>query len=375
MTGPLSGLLVADFTRVLAGPYATMMLADMGAEVVKVERPGAGDETRAWTPPVGPIGVSTYFGSVNRNKRSIVADLADPADLTVVTDLVAHADVVIENFRPGTLQRHGLGPSDVELLNSRAIYCSISGFGAGSGAGMPGFDLLVQAMGGLMSITGADSEHPTKVGVALVDIVTGLHALSGILAALHARENTGRGQRIEVDLLSSLLSSLTNQAGAWLEAGRVPAPLGNQHPSIAPYETYRAADRDVAIAVGTDAQFKQLADDLNLPELSGDERFATNSARVAHRAELNAKLAPAFATRTAGEWTERLSARSVPAGPINTLPDAFALAERLGLEPVVELAGSRSVANPIRFSATPVGYVSPPPTLPDRSATTWRDLT
>lgn len=374
MTGPLAGLVVADFTRVLAGPYATMMLADMGAEVVKVERLGVGDETRAWTPPVGPTGVSTYFGSVNRNKRSIAVDLADPAGRAVVTDLVAHADVVIENFRPGTMDRHGLGPSDVETLNPRAIYCSISGFGAGAGAALPGFDLLVQAMGGLMSITGADAEHPTKVGVALVDVVTGLHALSGILAALHVRESTGRGQRIEVDLLSSLLSALTNQAGAWLEAGRVPSPLGNQHPSIAPYETYRAADRDVAIAVGTDGQFAQLADDLGLPDLVQDERFATNSVRVAHRAELNARLAPAFASRTADEWTERLAARGVPAGPINSLPDAFALAERLGLDPVVELAGSRSVANPLRFSATPVEYVSPPPPLPDRSATTWRDL-
>lgn len=375
MSGPLAGLVVADFTRVLAGPYATMMLADMGAEVVKVERLGVGDETRAWTPPVGPTGLSTYFGSVNRNKRSIAVDLADPADRAVVTDLVAHADVVIENFRPGTMDRHGLGPADVETLNPRAVYCSISGFGSGPGAELPGFDLLVQAMGGLMSITGADAQHPTKVGVALVDVVTGLHALSGILAALHARETTGRGQRIEVDLLSSLLSSLTNQAGAHLEAGRVPQALGNQHPSIAPYETYSAADRDIAIAVGTDAQFAQLAADLGLAQLTEDERFATNSARVAHRAELNARLAPAFAARTADEWTERLGARGVPAGPINSVPDAFALAERLGLDPVVELAGSRSVANPIRFSATPVEYVSAPPTLPDRSATTWRDLT
>ncbi|MCS5498496.1 CoA transferase [Cnuibacter physcomitrellae] len=375
MSGPLAGLVVADFTRVLAGPYATMMLADMGAEVVKVERLGVGDETRAWTPPVGPTGLSTYFGSVNRNKRSIAVDLADPADRAVVTDLVAHADVVIENFRPGTMDRHGLGPADVETLNPRAVYCSISGFGSGPGAELPGFDLLVQAMGGLMSITGADAQHPTKVGVALVDVVTGLHALSGILAALHVRETTGRGQRIEVDLLSSLLSSLTNQAGAHLEAGRVPQALGNQHPSIAPYETYSAADRDIAIAVGTDAQFAQLAADLGLPQLTEDERFATNSARVAHRAELNARLAPAFAERTAEEWTERLGARGVPAGPINSVPDAFALAERLGLDPVVELAGSRSVANPIRFSATPVEYVSAPPTLPDRSATTWRDLT
>jgi crotonobetainyl-CoA:carnitine CoA-transferase CaiB-like acyl-CoA transferase len=373
MTGPLAGLLVADFTRVLAGPYATMMLADMGAEVVKVERLGVGDETRAWTPPVGPSGASTYFGSVNRNKRSIAVDLADPDDRAVVTDLVAHADVVIENFRPGTMDHHGLGPSDVETLNPRAIYCSISGFGSGAGASLPGFDLLVQAMGGLMSITGADAENPTKVGVALVDVVTGLHALSGILAALHARETTGRGQRIEVDLLSSLLSSLTNQAGAHLEAGRVPVPLGNQHPSIAPYETYRAADRDIAIAVGTDAQFAHLAVELGLPGLPGDERFATNSARVAHRAELNAQLAPAFAARTAEEWTELLGARGVPAGPINSLPDAFALAERLGLDPVVELAGSRSVANPIRFSDTPVEYVSPPPVLPTRSPTSWRD--
>ena len=323
MTGPLAGLLVADFTRVLAGPYATMMLADMGAEVVKVERLGVGDETRAWTPPVGPTGTSTYFGAVNRNKRSIAVDLADPADLAVVTDLVSHADVVIENFRPGTMDRHGLGPADVEALNPRAVYCSISGFGAGAGAELPGFDLLVQAMGGLMSITGADAEHPTKVGVALVDVVTGLHALSGILAALHARESTGRGQRIEVDLLSSLLSSLTNQAGAYLEAGRIPVPMGNEHPSIAPYETYRAADRDIAVAVGTDGQFGQLADELG--------------------------------------------------HPINTLQDAFALAESLGLEPVVEIDGSRSVAHPIRFGSTPVEHRSAPPTLPTRSPSSWRD--
>ncbi|MFB4268258.1 CaiB/BaiF CoA transferase family protein [Nonomuraea sp. GTA35] len=373
MSGALSGLLVADFSRVLAGPYCTMLLADLGAEVVKVERPGTGDDTRAWGPPYA-AGEATYFLGVNRNKRSITLDLR--ADVEVARALAARADVLVENFRPGTMDRLGLGYEALRELNPGLVYCSITGFGSGAGAGLPGYDLIAQAVGGLMSVTGEPDGPGTKAGVALVDVITGLHAALGVMAALRHRDHTGQGgrvgdaarpsgagQRVEVSLLSSLLSALTNHASAYAAAGVVPQAMGNRHPSIVPYEVFRAADRPIVIAAGNDRQFQALCAALDRPDLAQDPRYATNAERVAARDTLVADLNAALAGRTADEWFERLTAAGVPCGPINDLAAAFALAQDLGLEPAVELDGVGQVANPIRLSATPPSYHRPPPAL------------
>lgn len=362
MSGALSGLLVADFSRVLAGPYCTMLLADLGAEVVKVERPGAGDDTRAWGPPYAG-GEATYFLGVNRNKRSIALDLRDDADLEVARALAARADVLVENFKPGTMDRLGLGHDALRELNPGLVYCSITGFGSGAGAALPGYDLIAQAVGGLMSVTGEPDGPGTKAGVALVDVITGLHAALGVMAALRHRDSTGEGQRIEVSLLSSLLSALTNHASAYAAAGVVPRAMGNRHPSIVPYEVFHAADRPIVIAAGNDRQFQALCAALDRPGLARDPRYATNPGRVAARESLVADLDAALAERTADEWFDRLTAAGVPCGPINDLAAAFALAEDLGLEPSVELDGVGQVANPIRLSATPPAYHRPPPAL------------
>jgi crotonobetainyl-CoA:carnitine CoA-transferase CaiB-like acyl-CoA transferase len=353
----LSGLVVADFSRVLAAPYATMLLADLGADVVKVEHPVTGDETRAWGPPhVGDE--ATYFLSVNRNKRSLAADL--DRDAGRVLELVRRADVLVENFRPGTMARFGLSYEDVRELNPRIVYCSISGFGTGDGAALPGYDLLLQAVGGLMSVTGPAPGQPVKTGVALVDVLTGLHAAVGILAALRERETSGEGQLVEVNLLSCLLSSMVNQSGGYAMAGVVPGILGNRHPSIAPYEVFDTADRPMVLAVGNDRQFTKLCGALDLP---ADPRFATNALRVSHVDELAALLAERFATRTAGEWFDLLTPLGVPCGPVNDLAGAFDLATRLGLRPTVPLGDLNVVANPIGLSRTPPEYRRRPPRL------------
>jgi len=359
----LAGVVVADFSRVLAGPYATMLLADLGAEVVKVERPGAGDDTRAWGPPWTADGEATYFLGVNRNKRSVELDLKTADGRAAALRLAARADVVVENFPPGTMERLGLGYDAVCELNPSVVYASVTGFGRGAGAGLPGYDLLVQAVGGLMSVTGPGPGEPTKVGVALVDVVTGLHATIGILAALRHRERTGEGQRVEVNLLSSLLSALVNQASGYVAAGVVPGIMGNRHPSIAPYEVLDTADRPLALAVGNDKQFVALAGVLGCPQLAADPRFATNPSRVAHRDALAAELTAALAGRPADEWAALLADAGVPCGPINDVGEALALAERLGLTPVVAVDGVPTVADPIGLSATPVRYLLPPPAL------------
>lgn len=366
--GALDGLVIADFGRVLAGPYATMLLADLGAEVIKVERPGTGDDTREWGPPWAD-GVATYFLGVNRNKRSVALDLASPEGLAAARQLAARADVVVENFRPGTMDRLGLGYEALKAGNPGVVYCSITGFGDSAGADLPGYDLLVQAVGGLMSVTGESPEQPTKVGVALVDVITGLHAALGILAALRHRERTGQGQRVDVTLLTSLLSALTNHASAFLRAGVVPRPMGNRHPSIAPYEIFPTADRPLAVAVGNDRQFVAMMQTIGLEVMANDRRFASNAARVDHREELFELLAQRLIERTADQWFEKLTAVGVPVGPINDIEDAFSLASRLGLDAVVEIPDPvsnhvvRQVANPIRLSATPASYRSTPPSL------------
>ncbi|MFF4357112.1 CaiB/BaiF CoA transferase family protein [Streptomyces sp. NPDC001604] len=371
--GALAGLRVADFSRVLAGPYATMLLADLGADVVKVERPGTGDDTRAWQPPADRDGTSTYFLSVNRNKRSVTLDLATEAGLEQARALVAESDVLVENFRPGTMDRLGLGHRELLARHPGLVYCSISGFGAGAGATIPGYDLLVQAVGGLMSVTGDAAGEPTKAGVALVDVITGLHATLGILAALRHRDATGEGQRVEVNLLGSLLSAMVNQASAFAVAGVVPGRLGNAHPSIAPYETFPAADRPLAIAVGNDRQFAALAEIVGEPGLAFDDRFRTNADRVAHRTELRDILSERLAAAGADHWSSVLLAAGVPAGPVNTLEEAFDFARKLGLPGIVEIPAapadeaegppSRQIANPIALSGTPVQYRLPPPRL------------
>lgn len=367
-SGILSGLRVADFSRVLAGPYATMMLADFGADVVKIESP-SGDDTRAWRPPVDDAGESTYFAAVNRNKRSAVCDLTTPEGLAAARRLAATADVVVENFRPGVMERFGLDEATLRRENPGLVYCSITGFGRDAGAALPGYDLLVQAVGGLMSITGAPDGEPSKVGVALVDVLTGLNALSGILLALRRRDATGEGSRVEVDLLGSLLAALTNQASSTLATGRAPGRLGNAHPSIAPYELFAAADRELVVAVGTDRQFSAFAAALGHPELADDPRFATNEARVGDRAALRSALEPLLAARPAAEWVRVLTAARVPAGLVNDVAEAFAFAESLGLSPVVETADpatgrrSRQPATPIRIDTAPAAHRTPPPLL------------
>ncbi len=365
MPGALDGVLVADFSRVLAGPYASMLLADLGATVIKVERPGAGDDTRAWGPPFASDGQSTYFHAVNRNKRSLALDIGAPKDQVIAQNLAKRADIVLENFKPGALARYGLDYQAVSSTNPAVIYCSISGFGPGAGAELPGYDLLVQAMGGLMSITGTG--EPTKAGVAVVDVLTGLHGAVAMLAALRHRELTGQGQNIEVSLLSSLLSSLVNQASGYVGAGVVPTYMGNAHPSISPYEVYQTADRPIVIAVGNDGQFMALAGAISRPGLASDPRFVTNPMRVENRSALAVELTAILGTHGAEHWQRLISAAGVPCGPINDISQAFNLATDLGLEPIAVINKNgesvAQVANPVHYSATPVTYRLAPPTV------------
>jgi crotonobetainyl-CoA:carnitine CoA-transferase CaiB-like acyl-CoA transferase len=366
-SGALSGLLVADFSRVLAGPIATMMLGDLGATIIKVEEPERGDDSRAWGPPYVD-GESTYYLSINRNKRSVTLDLRTPQGQTAGRELADRADVVVENFRAGRLAKYSLDYDSVRRTNPEVIYCSVSGFGPGPGAALAGYDFIAQAVGGLMSITGQEDGPATKVGVALVDVLTGLHACIGILAALEARRATGRGQRVEVNLLSSLISSLINQGSAFANTGVVPHAMGNRHPSVVPYQTLRTADGLLAVAVGNDAQFRTLCSLLSLTELADDERFRVNAARVQHRAELVTALEGALASDNATQWAARMNEAGVPCGPINDMAAAFELADRLELDPVTIMQSVAGVSiaqltNPIRLSGTPVRYTLPPPPL------------
>ncbi|MFE9660748.1 CoA transferase [Streptomyces sp. NPDC005955] len=364
MNGPLDGVLVADFSRVLAGPLCTMTLADLGATVVKVERPGSGDDTRSWGPPWSATS-TTYFEGVNRSKLGVALDLTDDADRALGQELAHRADVVVENFRTGSLERLGLGYEQVSAVNPGVVYCSITGFGSGAGAGLLGYDFVVQAVGGLMSITGGADGEPTKAGVALVDVLTGKDAAIGVLAALAARARTGRGCRVEVNLLSSLLGSLVNQAQSYLETGLPPGRMGNRHPSIAPYETLRCRDGLLAVACGNDGQFARLAAVLGAAELAQDARFATNAGRVAHRGQLVAALEERLAHGDGADWQARLTGAGVPAGKVGTVADGFALAEELGLSPTVTPAGGGTPAprHPAVYSTDLVQEASPPPRL------------
>jgi crotonobetainyl-CoA:carnitine CoA-transferase CaiB-like acyl-CoA transferase len=360
----LSGLRIADFSRILAGPLATMVLADLGADVIKIERPGSGDDTRAWGPPYDSDGTATYFLAANRNKSSVTIDLSSEPGRLQARSLAIESGIVVENFRPGVMDRLGLGYDSLRESRPDLVFCSINAFGSGAGASLPGYDLLVQAVGGLMSVTGEADGDPQKVGVALVDVIAGLFAAVGVLAAVRHREHTGEGQLVEVDLLSALLAALVNQASAFTAAGVIGSRRGNEHPSIAPYETLPTADGQLALAVGNDKQFAALCAVLDIPSLATDPSFATNSMRVANRSALKRELSSRLAARSTADWVLAMATAGVPAGPVNNIKEAFALAQSLGLEPIVTVGDKQLTRSPIRLSATPVTYRLAPPDLP-----------
>jgi crotonobetainyl-CoA:carnitine CoA-transferase CaiB-like acyl-CoA transferase len=358
MDAPLAGLRVLDLSRVLAGPYCTMVLADLGADVVKVERPGTGDETRTWGPPFAG-GEAAYFLSVNRGKRSVALDLRRPAAHAALLRLAAGADVVVENFGVGGAERLGVGYEALRAVRADLVYCSIVGF---AGSDRPGYDFVVQAESGLMSITGDLDGEPAKVGVAIVDVLAGLNAAVAVLAALRRRDATGRGERIEVPLLDAALAALVNVGQNALVTGAEPLRFGNAHPSIAPYEPLRASDGAVAVAAANDGLFARLCEAIGRPELVDDPRFATNPARVEHRAELKAALEETLATRPAAEWLERLAAARVPAGRVRGVREALADASLLSVEHPV--AGRLELVGPAaRLAEAPRPEPSAPPLL------------
>ena len=363
--GPLDGLLVADFSRVLAGPYCTMILADLGAVVIKVESPN-GDDTRHLMPPVRE-GVSTYYLSINRNKRSVALDLRDETDRAAAAELARRADILVENFKPGGLSQFGLDYESVRAANPSVIYASITGFGSGGGAHLPGYDLIVEAMSGLMSLQGDPDGPPYRAGIAIFDVMSGLQTTIGVLAALDHRRRTGEGQLIEVNLMAAALAGMVNQTGAFASAGVVPHRMGNAHPSLFPYEPLPTAEGELVIAAGNNAQFQNLCAVLGVPELAQDERFAANSGRTANRDQLRPLLVEQLKRRTAAEWFDDLIAVGVPCGPINSVAGGVAFAERIGLEPVVVSgqghSGVPGIRNPLRFSATAPRYDLPPPRL------------
>jgi formyl-CoA transferase len=369
---PLDGLVVLDLSRVLAGPYCTMILGDLGADVIKVEHPD-GDDTRRWGPPFA-AGESAYYLAVNRNKRSVVADLKTPAGRELVRRIARRADILVENFRPGTLERLGLGLEDLRAEDPRLITLTISGMGAtGPDAELPGYDFIVQAMGGLMSITGPAEGAPSKVGVAVVDLTTGMMAANAILAALYARERTGAGQHIDISLLETQVAWLANVASAYLITGEAPVRHGNAHPTIVPYQTFRGSDREFALGVGNDGQWRRLCEAIGRPELALDPRFRSNPDRVRNREELGALLEAHFGTAPAAEWVERGRAAGVPAGPVRTVPEVLEdaqLHERGMVESVAHptIGELRLVGIPFKFSATPASIRRPPPLLGEHTA-------
>ncbi len=374
MPGPLSNIRVLDLTRVLAGPWATQMLADLGAEVIKIEKPGEGDDTRGWGPPFirnadGGNGDAAYFLSANRGKTSVCIDMAEPEGQKLIRDLAAKSDVVIENFKVGGLKKYGLDYNSLKHFNPKLIYCSITGFGQdGPYARRAGYDFMIQGMAGSMSITGEPDGPPMKSGVAYADIFTGLHAVIGITSALYHRERTGVGQYLDLSLLDSQVAVLANQASNYLVGGKVPGRLGNAHPNIVPYQTFETADGHMIVAVGNDRQFTEFCAIIGAAELARDSRFETNQGRVENRAQLVPLLTGPMKTRATSEWIAAFEAASVPCGPINTItqmfadPQVLARGLQIGLtsEDGVQIPG---VANPIRFSETPVEYDKPPPKL------------
>ena len=371
---PLEGLSVLDLSRVLAGPYATMVLGDLGADVLKVEHPERGDDTRHWGPPFAKDGVggevseSAYFLAINRNKRSVGLDLKAPGDLERVKQLAAGADVLIENWRRGALEKLGLGYEALREANPSLVYCSITGFGPGPDQDRPGYDFLVQARGGVMGITGQPDGEPTKVGVAISDIVCGLFASNAILAALHRRSVTGEGTHIEVPLFETTLGWLANRGQEYLVSGVDTGLIGNAHPSIVPYQTFGASDKLIVVAVGNNAQFVNLCKAIGRPELADDERYATNPDRVANRQGLIAELQKEFRKRSAEEWTGEIRGVGVPCGPVNSLADVFEDEHVLGSGMLQRLdhpsAGAlEMLASPLLVDGERLPIRRPPPTL------------
>lgn len=374
---PLTGIRVADFSRVLAGPLATMLLADLGADVIKVERPGSGDDTRAWGPPfVGED--AAYFLALNRNKRSVALDLQTPEGATAARRLALASDVVVENFRPGLMARFGLDHASLAADRPDLVYCSLVAFGEeGESASRPGYDIIVQALSGLMSFTGHPGGEPTKVGVALLDVVCGLYAANGILAALVDRRTTGRGRRIVVSLYEASLAAMVNQAANYLLGGIVPGPLGNQHPNIVPYQLFQAADRPFILAAGNDRMFERTCEVLGMPELAREERFATNEARVRNRDALIPMLAEAFRRRPAAEWLAALERVGVPCAPVLRMDEVFDTPEgaRMVQEVPDPVRGPlRLVADPIRLDGALPPVRLPPPRLGEHTEEVLREL-
>lgn len=361
----LDGLLVADFSRVLAGPLAAMTLGDLGADVIKVESP-SGDETRSWQPPTDDEGRATYFLTVNRNKRSVVLDLKGAADLKLAQELARRADVLIENFKPGTMGKFDLDYEKVAMGNPGIVYCSISGFGEAGGSELPGYDPLVQALSGLMSVTGPAEGGGHKVGVALVDVIAGLNASTGILAALRARDRDRVGQRVSVDLLSTALAALANQGSSYLNTGTSPARLGNVHPSIEPFATFDTADGPIMICAGNDDQFRELAVAIGAPILVDDPRFASNSDRVTNRDDLRVELESRLRLDSCDYWAGVLGDVGVPAGPVNDVEGGFDLAATLGLDPIDDFGGVKSARSPLNLSATPAETRLRPPEIDEQ---------
>lgn len=385
MAGALSHLRVLDLSRVLAGPWAAQTLADLGADVIKVERRGAGDDTRGWGPPFLKDGdgnniEAAYYLSANRNKRSITIDLAQPRGAQLIRDLAVRCDVLIENYKVGGLARYGLAYDDIRAINPGIVYCSITGFGqSGPYASRVGYDFMIQGLGGLMSITGESDGPPEKVGVAITDITTGLYATIGILTALTHRSRTGEGQHIDMALFDAQVAALANQSMNYLVSGIPPQRLGNAHPNIVPYQTFRTRDGDIIVAVGNDGQFGRLCEVAGRPELAADPRFATNAARVAQRAALVPLLAAIISTRDSADWLAALQKADVPCGAVNDLAGVFAdpQAQHRGMKidlPHPAAGRTPTVANPIRLSQTPVEYRSAPPTLGQHTDDVLRSL-
>ena len=386
--GALSGLRVLDMSRILAGPWVGQILGDLGAEVIKIERPQSGDDTRGWGPPFlktesgADSDMASYFLCANRNKKSVTIDIALPEGQELIRDLARHADVLIENFKVGGLAQYGLDYASLHALNPRLVYCSITGFGqTGPYASRSGYDFLIQAMGGLMSITGTPDDEagagPQKAGVAITDIVTGLYATIGIQAALASRRETGRGQHVDIALLDAQVAALANQAMNFLTTGTAPVRLGNAHPNIVPYQDFPTSDGAVIIAVGNDTQFNNLCAALDHPEWGHDPRFVNNRERVRHRQILVPLLGDATRTRPTAEWVALLARRGVPCGPVNTIEDVFADAHVKARGLKIMLRGAEGdvplVASPIRLSDTPVCYKTAPPTLGQHTDEVLRD--
>jgi len=390
MPGPLSHIRVLDLSRVLAGPWAAQNLADLGAEVIKVERPGAGDDTRGWGPPWLKDGAgretreSAYFLSVNRNKKSVTLDIGKPEGQAIARELAAKCDVLIENYKVGTLARYGLGWEALHALNPRLVYCSVTGFGQdGPHAHRPGYDFIFQGMGGLMSITGERDGQPgagpQKVGIAITDVLTGMYASLAICAALSHRERSGKGQYIDCALLDTIVAFNANQMVSWFVSDHIPIRWGNAHPQVVPYEAFATSDGHIILAVGNDGQFKRFCQVAGCPELAEEKRFATNSQRIVHRAELIPIVAGIMRTRSKGEWLEALEAAGVPCGPINNMKEVFddpqVRHRKLRVDIPHPSGGSAPVvASPMRLSETPVEYRLAPPLLGQHNDEVYRGL-